>query len=218
MFSKKFNKKFLQLYNRARLRNKDFTIIANTCIGGILSHELNLKFLSPTVNVGVFNNEEFFTLCQHLKYYMTLEHELIGPTPDNHFFNTKLYGKYGDITFTFGHFNSVNEITQQWEKRKKRINYNNIFIIMDGDNCSDRIVGEFNNLPYKNKVIITKKAYPDNPSVFAITNPNYHKGDILKYGLMNESARWFELFDYVHFFNTGNIRTNALFRHYQKAK
>ena len=34
----------------------------------------------------------------------------------------------------------------------------------------------------------------------------------LEYGLWNQTIRWYELMDYVHFFNTGKIRDNALFR------
>ena len=36
---------------RLRLKNKDFSILAPTCIGGVISHRLGLKFLSPTINL-----------------------------------------------------------------------------------------------------------------------------------------------------------------------
>lgn len=31
-----------------RLKNKDFSILTNHCMGGIIYHDLGLKFLSPT--------------------------------------------------------------------------------------------------------------------------------------------------------------------------
>lgn len=36
---------------RRRLKNRDFTIIANNCIAGCVYHDLGLRFDTPTVNL-----------------------------------------------------------------------------------------------------------------------------------------------------------------------
>ena len=43
---KKINKKY-----RSELKNKDFTIFSCNCTGGVLYHDLGMKFLSPTINL-----------------------------------------------------------------------------------------------------------------------------------------------------------------------
>lgn len=36
---------------RKRLKNRDFTIIANNCLAGCIYHDLKLRFDTPTVNL-----------------------------------------------------------------------------------------------------------------------------------------------------------------------
>lgn len=90
--------------------------------------------------------------------------------------------------------------------------YDNLLVLMDGDNCSDSQVKRFNQLPQSRKVIITMKQYPQYQSVYAINRKDYPQGKLLEFGLLHGGARWYELFDYVHFFNTGEIRNNVFFR------
>ena len=40
-----------ELQFRLDNKNDDFTLIARDCIGGILYHQLGLKFLTPTINL-----------------------------------------------------------------------------------------------------------------------------------------------------------------------
>lgn len=127
-----------------------------------------------------------------------------------------LHGDYGDVTIYFVHYHSNEEAQKKWEERKTRVNLDNIIILMDGDNCSDQQVRAFDSLPWQRKAIITIKEYPEIKSVWAITHPDYKQGQILEYGLLKHSIRWFEMMDYVHFFNTGKIRDNALFRNKKK--
>ena len=199
----------IHFYNRLRLRNRDFTLITNTCIGGIMYHELKLRFLSPTINCGIRNHEEFFTFCRYLEHYLSLPLDFI---PSQWKYPVAvLHGEHGDITVYFTHYHSQAEAQNKWEERKKRVNPNNTIILMDGDNCTEQQVKAFDSLPQKHKVIITMTEYPEIKSVWAITHPDYRQAQILEYGLWNHTIRWYELFDYVHFFNTGKIRNNALF-------
>ena len=54
---------------RQRLKNKNFSIIAQNCAAGHIYHQLGLKFLSPTINL-YFYPEDFIELIKHLPYYM----------------------------------------------------------------------------------------------------------------------------------------------------
>ncbi len=204
----------IHFYNRMRLRNCDFSLISNTCIGGIMSHELNLQFRSPIINCAIYDHDEFFIFCRHLEHYLSLPLDFIPPKWN--YPMAVLHGDYGDVTIYFVHYHSNEESQKKWEERKTRVNLDNIIILMDGDNCSDQQVRAFDSLPWQRKAIITMKEYPKIKSVWAITHPDYKQGQILEYGLLKHSIRWFEMMDYVHFFNTGKIRDNALFRNKKK--
>ena len=53
---------------RLDLKNYDFTIISSNCIGGVISHKLGLRFMSPTVNLFI-EPSSFVKFCKNLTYY-----------------------------------------------------------------------------------------------------------------------------------------------------
>ena len=57
---------------RRKNNNNDPTIICNNCMGGVIYHNLGLKFLSPTINLFI-RGEEFLIFCKDLKYYSTCD-------------------------------------------------------------------------------------------------------------------------------------------------
>lgn len=44
-------KAFILPKMRRELKNHDFSILCNNCNGGVISHDLGLRFNSPTVNL-----------------------------------------------------------------------------------------------------------------------------------------------------------------------
>lgn len=63
--------------NRQNLVNTDFSLISANCIGGVISHELGLQFLSPTVNL-FMSGKDFVKFCSDLKHYTSCNLEYIG--------------------------------------------------------------------------------------------------------------------------------------------
>ena len=68
----------INAYNRMHLKNKDFSIICGTCAGGVITHRLGKKFLSPTVNLW-FTEKDLQKMVRNLKWYMQQELEFIDP-------------------------------------------------------------------------------------------------------------------------------------------
>jgi uncharacterized protein (DUF1919 family) len=60
---------------------------------------------------------------------------------------------WGNIELCFSHYTSYESAVADWEKRKKRINWNNIFVTMYTENYE--IVEEFDKLDYEKKVCFT---------------------------------------------------------------
>ena len=52
-----------------KIKNKDCSIISMNCVGGVVSHELGLRFNSPTVNLW-FTPKEFIKFLSQLEHYL----------------------------------------------------------------------------------------------------------------------------------------------------
>lgn len=169
-----------------------------TVTGGY-SHDLGLQFRSPTVNLW-FKPEDFLKLLQAPTKY-------IGKQPIEVLCDSVNYpvGKIDDITIFFQHYKNFDEAKQKWLQRSERVDYNNLFIIMtDRDGCTEEMIKEFDELPYKNKVIFTHKPYPKYKSAFYI--PGFE--DAGEVGILTEfkpgllKRKYIDSFDIVRFLNS----------------
>ena len=69
-------------------------------------------------------------------------------------------GHLGDIDIHFLHYSSIEEARTKWEKRKKRINWDNLYFKFDNkDSASEEILSKMDNLPYSNKLILVNRPY-----------------------------------------------------------
>lgn len=192
--------------NRKRLKNKSFSLVTNNCIGGIISHDMHLRFLSPTVNLS-FTNEGFILFCQHLVHYLSIPVEEVNS--DNSYPVGVLKGDYGDVLLYFMHYGSFPEAKQKWEERASRVDMENLFIVMEAQKCDESVLRQFDELEFPNKVILTDGYHPGIGCSFPVKDgfydEGYFNGKILsypKFGL----RRYLDRFDYVSFFNKGIIR------------
>lgn len=152
---KKFRKLIRNRIERRKIKNKDFTILSNTCIGGVICNDLGHRFLSPTINLYI-TPSQFVKFLENLDYYLSLEIEPV---------ETKLkypVGKLGDIILYFKHYKTIEQAIQKWNERKKRINKDNLFIMMTDRWCLPyEYLERFNKLSYENKVCFTHKRYDE---------------------------------------------------------
>ncbi len=135
---------------RGFLKNKDFSIISKNCVGGIIYERMHLPFLSPTVGLSI-PSPDFIKLCENLPYYMSLRPVEVQddsvPYP---------VGMLDDVRLEFVHYPSFEAACEKWERRKKRINYNNLCICMtERPDCTEELRQRFEALPYKRKVWFT---------------------------------------------------------------
>ena len=136
----------------------DFTIISSNCIGGIVYHNLRKKFLSPTINLYV-ETPDFIKFCNNLSDYMS--YELIEVKNEKY-----PMGSLNDIKIHFVHYSSFAEAKECWDRRKQRINYNNIFVILsDRDKFSPDLLKDIEKIPY-NKVLYSHVDYKNDFTIF----------------------------------------------------
>lgn len=143
---KKREKRIIEVQGKADLSN--ITIFSQNCIGGVFYHDLNSKFLSPTINT-------FMLPKDFLKFVNNYEHYLsIAPTMEMKDYPV---GTIDDIKVYFMHYTSCKDALQKWETRKTRINKNKIFVVCcDRDGFSDNDYANFKNLKYP-KILYTNR-------------------------------------------------------------
>lgn len=148
-----------------RFQGKKPTIISCNCIGGVLYHELNLQFQSPTINL-YMKCEDFIKFCEKMEYYLSLEiTKYNGPIERDY-----PLGMLGDLVLYFVHYRSLEEAKEKWEIRKRRMNMENIFIIAtDRDGCNDELLERFSKLPYQHKKMFAHLPYKRYKDVVYIT-------------------------------------------------
>lgn len=167
MKENKFQKRLYNLYiNRLRKKNlnKNVSIISNNCIGGILYHDLGLKFNSPTINTLIYGRD-FISFCNNLEKFLNCELEFDE--------NSKDYPigildckeeSIEKIHLHFLHEKSFTKAKEDWNRRKIRFNKNNYIIIYEHFNKNgDDVVYDFSNLKHPYKIVFTHKKFKNIP-------------------------------------------------------
>lgn len=183
---------------RKRLDNLNFSIIASNCVGTIIYHDLDLPFLSPTINLTI-EMYDFIRFAENLKWYM--EQEIVEVKGEK----GCPAGMLGDVKINFVHYDTFEEGVRKWEERKERINWDNLLLIgSERDGCSYETLERFDRLPYENKVILTRVRYPEISSAYCIEGfeEKEELGMVLNYKKQFFRRRYLDDFDYVAFINS----------------
>lgn len=204
LFNKR-RKQWIKHLNK-KINNKEFSIISSNCFGGHIYQLLNLEYKTPTVGL-FFYAPCYINFIKNINFYTQNEIKFITKSKyeeaNTFILKNKKYpiGQIKDIEIHFLHYEDEHEALFKWNKRVKRINYNNIFFTMtDRDLCTENEIRQFNALPHKNKIIFTSKDYRDKyassvwlkkyenePHVGVITNPKTGEKEVRKYF---DIAKW----------------------------
>ena len=188
---------------RRKLENDQFTILSSNCIAGVIYHRLGKKFLTPTINM-FFSQPDFVEFCLHLEFY--LEQELGFIETNESYPVAELRGDDKDIPtirLNFNHDKVPETAIENWEKRKRRIRMDNLYVILYNlDGLTLEQLKRLDQFPCKGKVVLTAVPLPEIPwSVQIKPIPthrfpmNYLEQDVF-------GVRYFEKkFDFVAFLN-----------------
>lgn len=183
---------------KKRLKNTDFSLIASNCNGGIMLNDLGLRFNSPFINLWL-KPDDYIKLLNNLDYYLNCP--MMFVKEDN---ITYPIGELNDVRIYFQHYETNQEALEKWNERLKRFNKDNLFILFsDRDNCTLENLQDFDNLPYKNKVVLTHIPYPNIKSAVYIKGfeDNDSIGDIWANKNKSTNKRYIDVFDYVKWLN-----------------
>lgn len=186
---------------QSKLKNKNMTFLTPNCLGGILFHDLGVKFYSPTVNT-------MMTQCDFVKFVMRIDYYLSKKLV---FFSHPEYtcpcAWLGDLVIHFSHYESESEAENKWNERIKRVNYKNLFIFAEErDGLTKQDIQALGKIEARGIVVFTAHEYSDIPYTLFI--PKYKQegevGNILKKNYWNDSREYEDYFDFVKWFNESN--------------
>lgn len=147
-------RKIINICLRMQAKDINCTVLSSDCLGGCILHDLGKRFNSPTVNL-------WFEPYDFIKFVCNLE-TYIHETLVEDLYSDCLYpvGRLGDIKVYFQHYSSFDEAKTLWNKRVARIQYDNIYVMMDDHGTSSKedkedLIKCFNTIPYRNKVFFT---------------------------------------------------------------
>ena len=139
------------LYRKLRLHTP--TIFSMNCMGGLIYHYLDLKFMSPMIKLGI-QDLDYLRLLQDPKRYFSADLSFVR-------YDSKTYpglccavAACEDISIFFGHYSSYEEEEKKWNQRKKRIDWDNLVVLNNNDN--EDMVRQFAVLPYERKACFTR--------------------------------------------------------------
>lgn len=168
---KRWYHRYLKWFRTKTIRNHNVTIISNNCWGGFMYQSCGLQYNSPLVGL-YFYAPEYIKFLRNLKSNMEQPLHFIPKTQSryaNLISKDYIVGVLGDtgIEIVFMHYNSEEEVLSKWERRKSRVDYNNMIVkFSDSDPARDvKYVEEFDRLPFPNKVCFAGKPFHSCKSV-----------------------------------------------------
>jgi uncharacterized protein (DUF1919 family) len=144
---------------RKLLKQRDFSIISNNCYGGNFYKVLKTPYRTPTAGL-YFMAEDYIRLLGNLKFYMDVELQFVEESRFDHLkgVDYPVGILNNEIEIHFLHYATKEEAYEKWERRKKRINWDKLFIMWNDQNLfREEMLQEFEQLPYQNKVFFSAK-------------------------------------------------------------
>lgn len=158
------------------LMNSPVSIVSQNCFAGYAYNRLGLEFSSPTINMW-FSFSDFVSFVSDVDKNLKQELVLDGYGTDK-FQNDFKYpiAKIGglDISVHLNHYNDFNEAHDSWNRRKKRINYNNIFIVASTDKESD--IELFDKIPFRKVLFVPNSLDVDKDYIISLNYETNKEG------------------------------------------
>lgn len=191
---------------RRRVRARDFTLITNNCIGGLLYNQLGMRFLSPTINIAM-GDEDYIAFCKDLRYYTAcplcdVSAESKKPYPVGRLIPQD--EAHRPVELLFVHYSSFAEAADRWIARAGRINYEKLVFIYT---CTVRetpprgLFSDFESLPGLKLSILQR---PAEGALHYCILPSWDKetqSQHLLESLGMTGYRLFNLYDFASFLN-----------------
>lgn len=152
-----------RFWTRKLICRRDFTIISNNCWAGKAYQYLDMPYLSPTVGLYFFA-EDYLHFVSNLRYYLSLDLAFISAEESRYVDILRErnqldvpIGVLDDVEIVFLHYKSRSEAKEKWDRRKQRVNYENVILKFSNMNlCTAECMKKFDAFPFQNKFMLNK--------------------------------------------------------------
>ena len=174
------------------------SIISINCIGGVMLHDLGCRFNTPTINLFFRTQQEFFYFVMHLEIMMELPLEEIKNSEYNAPVGVIKHNE-NEVGIVFLHYKDFQSANEKWQQRIKRINLDNVVVLLEGPQVDRDIINDFDEIPYKKKIIscpiVNAPEYYQPLDIYE----KWHPGKILDYKSVFSVERYLDDWDYISF-------------------
>lgn len=177
-----------RFFVKRSIKNKNFSIISNNCWAGRVYQYLDMPYLSPTAGLYFFA-PDYIKFVSDLRRYLNTPLRFIKPEESKYCEEIKKrnqtekpIGILDDVEIVFLHYKTKEEAEEKWNRRKERVNYDNIILKFSRMNlCTDKEIDAFCNIPFENKFVFNTKKQAEYPSEI------YWNGKITNNEILNDT-------------------------------
>lgn len=112
-----------------RLKESRISIVSNNCWGGFLYRALGMECLSPFKNLFLLDRD-YIKLLGDIRGYLKKPLEFLQYEIEPHYKKPYPVMRLGDIMIHFNHAATPEQALGDWNRRVKKVNYDNLFIEM----------------------------------------------------------------------------------------
>lgn len=177
---------FYGIYLRHKLKSTKFSIICNNCYAGHLYEVLNRPYNTPTVGLYFFA-EDYIKFISNLTEYLKEDLNFIEKSrfKESHVEHEKLKYPIGllsnNLEIHFLHYKTPEEALAKWNRRKSRLDKNNLMIMMNDQNAfSGHLMSDFDSVPYPKIFFSSKDRTGENVKVISYYKGKPHVGDMYR--------------------------------------
>lgn len=153
-----------RFFVKRSIKSKNFSVISNNCWAGRLYQYLDMPYLSPTAGLYFFA-PDYIKFVSDLRRYLNTPLRFIKPEESKYYDELKKrnqtekpIGILDDVEIVFLHYKSKDEAEEKWNRRKERVNFDNIILKFSRmDLCTEKEIEQFDSLPYENKFVLNNR-------------------------------------------------------------
>lgn len=175
-------------------------ILATSCMGGVLYHDIGKPFDSPTINLTIAGMD-FIKLCSDPEYYMTHIPTLKDVSPQGY-----PIADVAGLRVNAVHYKDIEDFNDQWMRRCKRFlektDEEILLIASDAQIRTDEEIEAFHALPYRKVCFTVRENVPYEEFIYV---PGYEGqdavGDLTRYADFTGKRVFEKYFDFVKWIN-----------------
>lgn len=175
------------------LKESNLSIVSSSCWGRSTYARYRLEFLSPFINIGICD-KDYLGIMKNFRKNVQADLVFCGEEYNEiQGYKYPVYSLNG-YKLHMVHYPNYKVAEDKWKERVKRINYDNMLLMLWTDNVD--IAKQFNELPYQKKICFVP-FLTDIPSAFTLTSyankyPNNHPFPLLVNDTANGNLPYYD--------------------------